>query len=173
MTCDISVRDQAGSRSLVFDLSITHDRYGSSSHPLQNGLLTHPQDIDAPLHIAAQRKMNSYRGDRGTLHCHLRAIATQPIGLVPFQARGILPVAEEQRRTRGGQSGGDTDQPRCRGLWHSSRPSARSLSRSDTLPFFSPSLFHTISFPPRSLVRDGQTSPHRARLVVSRSACVS
>jgi len=55
------LRDQAGSRSLVFDLSITHDRYGSSSHPLQNGRLTHPQDIDAPLHIAAQRKTNTYR----------------------------------------------------------------------------------------------------------------
>ena len=54
------LRNQAGSRSLVFDLSITHDRYGSSSHPLQNGRLTHPQDIDAPLHIAAQRKINSY-----------------------------------------------------------------------------------------------------------------
>jgi hypothetical protein len=26
------LRDQAGNRSLVFDLSITHDRYGSSSH---------------------------------------------------------------------------------------------------------------------------------------------
>jgi hypothetical protein len=35
-----------------FDLSITHDRYGSSSHPLQNGRLTHPQDIDAPLRLA-------------------------------------------------------------------------------------------------------------------------
>jgi hypothetical protein len=55
------LRDQAGSRSLVFDLSITHHRYGSSSHPLQNGRLTHPQDMDAPLHIAAQRKMNSFR----------------------------------------------------------------------------------------------------------------
>jgi hypothetical protein len=32
-----------------------------ASHPLQNGRLTHPQDIDAPLHIAAQRKINSYR----------------------------------------------------------------------------------------------------------------
>jgi hypothetical protein len=53
------LRDQAGSRSLVFDLSITQ-RYGSSSHPLQNGHLTHPQDIDAPLHIAAERKINSY-----------------------------------------------------------------------------------------------------------------
>jgi hypothetical protein len=55
------LRDQADSRSLVFDLIITHDRYGRSSHPLQNGRLTHPQGIDAPLHIAAQRKMNSYR----------------------------------------------------------------------------------------------------------------
>ncbi len=26
------LRDQAGSRSLVFDLSIAHDRFGSSSH---------------------------------------------------------------------------------------------------------------------------------------------
>jgi hypothetical protein len=55
------LRDQAGSRRLVFDLSITHNRYESSSHPLHNGRLTHPQDIDAPLHIAAQRKINSYR----------------------------------------------------------------------------------------------------------------
>jgi hypothetical protein len=32
---------------------------------------------------------------------------------------------------------------------------------------------HTQSpYPPRSLVRDGQTSPHRPRLVVSRSTCL-
>jgi hypothetical protein len=30
------VRDAAGSRSLVFDLSITHDRFGSSTHVQQN-----------------------------------------------------------------------------------------------------------------------------------------
>ena len=34
------LRDQAGSRSLVFDLSVTHERFGSSSHPQQNELLT-------------------------------------------------------------------------------------------------------------------------------------
>ena len=51
----IYLRDQAGSRSFVFDLSIAHDRFGSSSHPQQNGSLTHPQDIDAPLRVAAQR----------------------------------------------------------------------------------------------------------------------
>ncbi len=55
------MRDQAGSRSLVFDLSITHDRDGSSSHVQQNGLLSHPQDLDARLRLAAQRKMNGYR----------------------------------------------------------------------------------------------------------------
>ena len=55
------MRDQAGSRSLVFDLSITHDCYGSSSHVHQNGLLSHPQDLDAPLRLAAKRKINGYR----------------------------------------------------------------------------------------------------------------
>ena len=40
---------------MVFDLSIAHDRFGSSSHVQQNGCLSHPQDLDAPLRIAAQR----------------------------------------------------------------------------------------------------------------------
>jgi hypothetical protein len=107
-------------------------------------------------------------GDRGALHCHWRAIATQPIGLVPFQARGILPVAEEQSRTRGGQSGGVMDQPQCRGLWHSSSPSARSFTRSPSSP---PPSFTQSPFHPRSLVRDEQTSQHKPRLVASRSTC--
>jgi hypothetical protein len=46
---------------LVFDLSITHDRFGSSTLVQQNGALSHPQDLDATLHLAAQRKINSYR----------------------------------------------------------------------------------------------------------------
>ena len=54
------LRDSAGPRSLVFDLSIAHDRFGSSSHVLQNGLLSHPQDLDGPLRVAAQRKINAY-----------------------------------------------------------------------------------------------------------------
>ena len=54
------LQDAAGRRSLVFDLSMTHDRFGSS-HVQQNGLLSHPQDLDAPLRLAAQRKINSYR----------------------------------------------------------------------------------------------------------------
>jgi hypothetical protein len=51
------LRDQAGSWSLVFDLSIAHDRFGSSSHVQQNGCLSHTQDRDAPLRVAAQRWM--------------------------------------------------------------------------------------------------------------------
>jgi len=34
------LRDQAGSRSLIFDLSVAHARFGSSSQVQQNGLLT-------------------------------------------------------------------------------------------------------------------------------------
>jgi hypothetical protein len=55
------LRDQAGSRSLVFDLIITHDRFGSSTHVQQNGSLSHPQDLDGPMRVAAQRKTNAYR----------------------------------------------------------------------------------------------------------------
>ena len=58
------LRDQDGSRSLVFDQSVTHESnegFGSCGHPQQNGLLTLPQDLDAPLRLAAQRKINNYR----------------------------------------------------------------------------------------------------------------
>ena len=54
------LRDAAGSRSLVFELSITHDRIGSSCHVQQNGSLSHKQDLDAPLRMVAQRKINTY-----------------------------------------------------------------------------------------------------------------
>jgi hypothetical protein len=55
------LQDAVGRRILVFDLSMTHDRFWSSSHVQQNGLLSHPQDLDAPLRLAAQRKINKYR----------------------------------------------------------------------------------------------------------------
>jgi hypothetical protein len=53
------LQDAAGCRSLVFDLSMTHDRFGSSSHVQQNGLLSHPQDLDAPLRLADQAKLTA------------------------------------------------------------------------------------------------------------------
>ena len=51
----------SGKPDLVFCLSITHERFGSSSHAQQNGHLTHPEDLDAPLRLAAQRKINIYQ----------------------------------------------------------------------------------------------------------------
>jgi len=74
-------------------------------------------------------------------------------------------------RTCGCQSGSVQDhwQPQCPGLpKHSSNPNARSLSHSPSAPLLL--LSHNLPIP-RSLVRDGQTSPHRPRLVVSRSTC--
>jgi len=59
-------------------------------------------------------------------------------------------------------------QPQCPRLWHSSTPNARSLSHSPSAP--TPS-FTQSPYPPRSLVRDEQTHPHRPRLVVSHSTC--
>ena len=55
------LQDAAGARNLVFDLRITHDRYGKSAQPNHNGQLTHPHDLDAPLRIAAKSKIDDYR----------------------------------------------------------------------------------------------------------------
>jgi len=52
-------QDAAGARNL--DLRITHNRYGKSAQPHQNGQLTHPHDLDAPLRIAAKSKIDDYR----------------------------------------------------------------------------------------------------------------
>jgi hypothetical protein len=69
------LRDQSGSRNLVFDLSITHDRFGSSSHVQQNGSLSHPQDLDCQMRVSAQRKTNvykSYNDNPWVRHAHGR-----------------------------------------------------------------------------------------------------
>jgi len=51
---------------------------------------------------------------------------------------------------------------------HSSTPNVCSLSHSPSAP---PPSFTQSPYPPRSLVRDEQTHPHRPRLVVSHSTC--
>ncbi len=107
-------------------------------------------------------------GDRGTPHCSWNVIATQPIGLVPFQGRCIPQRPEEQSRTGSCQGSNIAGQPQCPRLWHSSNPNARFLSHSPSAP---PPPFTQSPYPPRSLVRDGQTHPHRPRLVVSHSTC--
>ena len=55
------LQDAAGARNLVLDLSVTHARHSSSSQTRQNGLLTHPQVPDGPLHVAARKKISAYR----------------------------------------------------------------------------------------------------------------
>jgi len=55
------LQDAAGARNLVLDLSVTHARHGSSSQTRHNGLLTHPQVPDGPLHVAARKKISAYR----------------------------------------------------------------------------------------------------------------
>jgi len=68
------LQDASGRRSLVFDLPMTHDRCWSSSHVQQNRLLSHPQDLDAPLRLASQRKINSY----GQQYAHNQNISFLP-----------------------------------------------------------------------------------------------
>ncbi len=119
--------------------AITPPRYGNPILPLIGTAVINK-------HLASSFSTGP-PGYRGALHCHWRAIATQPIGLVPFQARCILPVVEEQSRTRGGQSGVVTDQPQCRGLWHSGRHGARFFTRSPPSP---PPSFTLSPFPPCS-----------------------
>jgi len=200
------LRDQAGSRSLVFDLSITHDRYGSSSHPLQNGSLTHPQDIDAALHIAAQRKINSYRRRIaiGNNTLTIRTFLFSPPLSAPAHACTAnfcvfffyTPTRRPRRTSRPLECQSDSFRFKRAAFYQSLKikvglaaAKAAALrinlyvegcgivaapvhapSRAPLLPPLLLSLTQSPS-PPRSLVRDGQTSPHRSRLVVSRSTC--
>ncbi len=49
--------------SLVLDLRIAHDRFGSSSDPNLNGHLYYPNDIDRSLNETAGDKIRKYRSD--------------------------------------------------------------------------------------------------------------
>ncbi len=52
-----------GPLSLVMDLRITHERFGSSSDPSLNGNLHYPNDIDRSLNEVATDKIRKYRAD--------------------------------------------------------------------------------------------------------------
>ncbi len=49
--------------SLVMDLLISHDRFGSSSDPSFNGHLHYPNDIDKSLNESVTDKIRKYRTD--------------------------------------------------------------------------------------------------------------
>ena len=53
----------AGPVSLVLDLRIVHERWGSSSNPSLDGHLHYPSDIDRTLNEAAADKILQYRAD--------------------------------------------------------------------------------------------------------------
>ena len=48
-------------RDLVYDLSVTHERWGATDEPSKNGQLCYPDDIDRPLREAAQKKVLKYQ----------------------------------------------------------------------------------------------------------------
>ena len=49
--------------SLVLDLHITHESWGSTSDPSINGHLHYPNDLDWPLNESVSDKIRSYRTD--------------------------------------------------------------------------------------------------------------
>ncbi len=49
--------------SLVMDLNITHDRFGSNSDPSLNGHLHYPNYIDKSLNETVTDKIQKYRVD--------------------------------------------------------------------------------------------------------------
>jgi hypothetical protein len=53
----------AGPVSLVLDLRIVHERFGSSSDPSINGHLHYPNDVDRSLNEGAADKIREYRAD--------------------------------------------------------------------------------------------------------------
>ena len=57
---------------LVLDLSITHERWGSSSNFFPNGHLHYPRpdDIDRPQHEAGGEKIRDYRADYNNRPSH-------------------------------------------------------------------------------------------------------
>ena len=179
-TAGHTVRTQHGvTASVVFDVSIAHDRFGSISHVQQNGLLSHPQDLDVSLRLATQRKINGYRQqdddnqDTSFLHAIL-STSTRMQGeflrllflkahretKVHLTATGMTSQRNQSDSFRfkcaafyqslksnvglAAAKAAALRSPQCRGLWHSSRPSARSFTRSSSSP---PLLSHNLPFP--------------------------
>ena len=88
-------------------------------------------------------------GDRSALHCRWNAIATQSIGIISVQARGILPRPEEQSRTCGCQSGSVEDQPNVQGCSIVAAPMHAPSRTSLLLPLL---LSHNLSLSPTLMV---------------------
>ena len=60
-----------GPVSLVLDLRITHDRWGSNSNPSLNGHSHYPADIDRTLNEATSDKNLQHRADYNNRSSHV------------------------------------------------------------------------------------------------------
>ena len=59
----LTIHNKIKSNTLVLDLRITHDRFGSISDPSIHGHLHYPNDIDRSLNEDATDKIRKYRAD--------------------------------------------------------------------------------------------------------------
>jgi hypothetical protein len=167
-------------------------------------LLSHPQDLDAPLRFAAQRKINTYRqhyADNQNIS-FLPAIMTTSSRMLGEFLRLLFLQAHRETTAHFNATGLPPQQNRLDNAFRFKRAAfylglkskvglvtakasalrinlniqgcsvvAPPLHAPSHAPLFSCSFFTQYPSPPRSLVRDGQTSPHRPRLVVSRNTC--
>ena len=69
MMCSI-LSNGVGPVSLVLDLCIVHERWGSSSNPSLNGHSHYPADIDRTLNEVAIDKVLQYRADYNNRPSH-------------------------------------------------------------------------------------------------------
>ena len=65
-----------GPVTLVLDLCIAHERWGSNSNPSLNGHLHYPDDIDRTLNEVAADKVLKYRADYNNRPSHVIAFMT-------------------------------------------------------------------------------------------------
>ena len=55
-------------RTLVFDFSMAHDRWGATDEPSKNGQLCYPHDLNRTVWEAAQKKVKKYQGTYANDH---------------------------------------------------------------------------------------------------------
>ena len=68
--CDRAERLTSALPTTGLGQAATCIRFGSSSH-VQNGSLSHPQDLDGPMRVAAQRRNNAYKQHMLTIRTFL------------------------------------------------------------------------------------------------------
>ncbi len=97
-------------RDLVYDFSVTHERWGATDEPSKNGQLCYPDDIDRPLREATQKKVLKYqkaklmtivsplcRPSRAPQVAFTRNSCACSSGMLIVRARGSSSLRESQR----------------------------------------------------------------------------